>query len=107
LIVITGPIAHVGWASACSGGDAGAARSASAAERARRCGQHEAAYLLGGAAAQALGQRGVLGVDRHDLAGLARARDERAADDQRLLVGQGEVLPASSAASVGAARRPR
>ena len=34
--------------------------------------------------------RGVLGVDRHDLAGLREPRDEIAADDERLLVGERE-----------------
>ena len=42
------------------------------------------------AAGQRLEERGVLGVDRDDLAGLGERLDQRAADDQRLLVGQGQ-----------------
>ena len=41
-----------------------------------------------GAAAQALGQRAVFGVDRHDLAGRGRLRHQRTTGDQRFLVGQ-------------------
>ena len=61
-----------------------------AAERPAARGQHQPAYLVGRAAAQALRQRAVLGVDRHDLAGLGAVDDQGAADDQALLVGQRE-----------------
>ena len=69
LIVITGPMSQVGWFIASSGVTVGQLGAGAAAERAAAGGQHQPAYLLGGAAAQALGERGVLGVDRHDLAG--------------------------------------
>ena len=74
LIVITGPMSQVGWASASSGVTVGQLVAGAAAERAAAGGQHQPAHLAGGAAAQALGQRRVLGVDRHDLAGLRPAR---------------------------------
>ena len=61
-----------------------------AAERPAARGQHQPAYLVGPPAAQALGDRRVLGVHRHDLPGRGRGLDQRAADDERLLVGQRE-----------------
>ena len=90
LVVITRPIAKLGWASACSGVTSASSSAAAPAERAAGRGEHEAAYLLGGAGAQALRDGAVLGVDRHDLARPGALLDQRAADDQRLLVGQGE-----------------
>ncbi len=53
-------------------------------------GQHQPSYLLRRAASEALRQRAVLGVDRHDLTGLRAVEDQRAAHDQGLLVGQRE-----------------
>ena len=88
LIVTSGPIDQVGWASACSGRDVVQLVAAAAAERPAAGGEHQAAHLVGGAAAQALRQRAVLGVDRDDLARLGPRGHDRAADDQRLLVGQ-------------------
>ena len=90
LIVTTGPIAQVGWASACSGVTSASSARGPAAERSAAGRQDQPAHLVRRAAAQALGQRRVLGVDRHDLAGLGGGLDQRAADDQRLLVGQRE-----------------
>ena len=86
--MITGPIDQVGCCSACSSVTRGELLAGPAAERSAAGGQHQAAYLRGGAAPQALGDRGVLRVDRHDLAGLRARGDQRAAHDQGLLVGQ-------------------
>ncbi len=85
---MTGPMLHVGWASASAGRHVAEVVSASAAERAAARGQHEPADLVGPAAPQALRQRGVLGVDRNDLAGLRARHHQLAAHDQRLLVGE-------------------
>ncbi len=68
LIVTTGPMSQVGWASASSTVTSASCSRGPAAERAAARGQHQPAYLVGRAAAQALGERRVLGVDRHDLA---------------------------------------
>ena len=54
-------------------GDVGELLGRATAERAPGRGEDEASYLLGGAGTQALGDGTVLGVDRHDLARLARA----------------------------------
>ena len=59
-----------------------------AAERPAGGGQHQLGDLLGGAAAQALGQRGVFGVHRHDLTRPRRPQHQRTTGDQRFLVGQ-------------------
>ena len=93
LMVITGPMSQVGCASACSGVTSREVVAAPAAERAAASGEHEASYLLGGAGAQALRERAVLGVDGDDLARLRPVEHERAAHDQRLLVGQRERRP--------------
>ena len=90
LMVITGPIDQVGCLSACS-----SVTSASSSRVRPRNGPPLAVSTrrrtsAARAAAQALGDGGVLGVDRHDLAGLRARRDQRAAHDQRLLVGQRE-----------------
>src|SRR5579859_2737032 len=63
---------------------------AAAAERPAAGGQHQAPYFLGPAAAQALRDRRVLGVDRDDLPRLGPLGHQRPADDQRLLVRQRE-----------------
>ena len=63
-------------------------RPAAAAQRAPARGHHQPGDLVAAAAAQALRERGVLRVDRHDLTGCGPARDQRPADDQRLLVGE-------------------
>src|SRR5271155_3413234 len=83
LTVTSGPIFQVGWASACSG-----VTLARASRRRPRNGPPPALRAPPGP--QALGDGGVLGVDRHDLPGLGPAGDQRAADDQRFLVGQGQ-----------------
>ena len=98
LMVMTGPMSQVGCASASSGVTLGQVRPAAAAERPAARGQHEASYVSvpAGRACrdpQALGEGAVLGVDRHDLARLRPVEHERAAHDQRLLVGQGERRP--------------
>ena len=56
------------------GRDVGEPLAGPAAERAAARGEHQAAYLLGAAAAQALRERAVLAVDRHDLARAGPAR---------------------------------
>ena len=82
---------QVGCAPACSGLTSSSLSAVAAAERPARRGQHDLGHLVGGAAAQALRHRGVLGVDGHDLARLGGLEHQRAARDQRLLVGQGET----------------
>lgn len=59
-----------------------------APKRPSRGRQHQLGDLVGSAAAQALGQRGVFGVDRHDLTGPRRPQHQRTTGDQRFLVGQ-------------------
>ena len=59
-----------------------------AAERSARRGQHHLGDLVGAPGPQALRERGVLGVDGHDLTGLGGLQHQRAAGDQRLLVRQ-------------------
>ena len=88
-------------------GDVGQLGALSPAERAARGGEHQPVDLLGPAAAQALGQRGVLGVDRHDLPGRRGRRHQRAARDQGLLVGERERGPGGERGQRGAeADRP-
>ena len=70
--------------------DLGQLLAGAAPERSTAGREHEASYLVGAAASQALGQRTVLAVDRDDLPGLRARSDHGSADDQRLLVGQGE-----------------
>ena len=75
LMVMTGPMSQVGCAIACSGVTSASCVAGAAAERAAARGQHQSAHLRRAcAAAQALRERAVLGVDRHDLAGLRRGR---------------------------------
>ena len=84
-------------------GDVGELGPGPAAERAAAGGEHQPAYLAVAAAAQALRERGVLGVDRHDLAGPLQRRltsGPPAISDS--LLASASVRPASSAASVGA-----
>ena len=64
--------------------------AAPAAERPSAGGEHQPLDLAAAPAAQALGQRRVLGVDGHDLPRRRGPRHERAPDDQRLLVRQRE-----------------
>ncbi len=59
-----------------------------AAKRPAGRGEHQLGDLFGAAAAQTLRQCGMFGVDRHDLAGLRGGQHQRAAGDQRLLIGQ-------------------
>lgn len=51
---------------------------------------HQLAYVGPRPRGQRLEEGGVLGVDRNDLAGLGEGLDQRPADDERLLVGEGE-----------------
>ena len=53
-------------------------------------GEHQATDLPGTSPTQALRKGGMLGVDGDELAGPGRLRDERPADHQRFLVGQGQ-----------------
>ena len=61
-----------------------------ATERAAACSEHQPSYLPRRTGAQALRQRRVLRVDRHDLARSRALGHQRPAGDQRLLVGQRE-----------------
>ena len=84
------------------GGDVVQVVAAAAAERAAARGEHQPAHLVGAAAAQALGQRAVLGVDRDDLARASRrAVTSGPPMISDSLLASARVLPASSAASVG------
>src|SRR6201992_3448091 len=91
--VFIGPIDQVGCAPACSG----VTCSRSAAEQPREGppggSQHQLGDLVRASAAQALRQRGVFGVNRHDLAGLGGGQHQRATGDQRFLVRQGKPGP--------------
>jgi hypothetical protein len=73
--------------------DVGQGLAAPAAEGPAAGGQHQPPDLGSPPGPQALGDGRVLGVDRDDLPGLGPAGDQRAADDQRLLVGQGQRPP--------------
>ncbi len=73
LIVITGPIAQVGCASASSTVTSASSRLRTAAEGAAGRRDDELAHVGAGAGRQGLEQGGVLGVDRDDLARLRRA----------------------------------
>ena len=102
LIVTTGPMSQVGWASACSAVTSASSSRRAAAERAAAGGEDQPAHLVGPAAAQALGERRVLGVDRDDLAGrCAAARTSGPPATSDSLLASARVRPASSAASVG------
>ncbi len=90
LIVMTGPMFQVGWASACSG-----VMPSSSARLRPRNGPPLAVSTSRATspalpAAQALRDRGVLGVDGNDLAGRGQPGDQRPAHDQGLLVRQRE-----------------
>ena len=104
LVVTTGPMSQVGCASACSGVTSRSCVAGPARGTGRRSPSAPAGDLVGAPAAQALGERGVLGVDGHDLARLRPPRSTSGPpDDERLLVGQRQRCgPAASAASVGA-----
>src|SRR3954465_15493390 len=69
-------------------GDVAQVVPASVAEGSAARGEDEATNLFAGAAAQALGEGGVLGVDRHDLVWSGSRGDQRPAGDKRLLVGE-------------------
>ena len=86
LVVISVPMSQVGWASACSGRDVAQVVAGASAERSAAGGDDELAHLVRAAAAQALGERRVLGVDRAQLARLGARRDQRAAGDEGFLV---------------------
>ena len=88
LVVITRPMSQVGWARACSGVTSRHLLPGPAAERTAAGGQDQPVDLGRAAAAQALGECGVLGVDRHELALAGGADHQRTADHQRFLVGQ-------------------
>ena len=94
LVVTSWPMFQVGWASACAG-----VTSASSARVRPRNGPPLAVSTSRRTsarrpAAQALGQRRVLGVDARPAGPGAAARvTERAAGDQRLLVGEGHRAP--------------
>ena len=77
LVVTIRPMSQVGCASASSGRTSGEARTAPAAERPSGGGEHEAADLAVRAGGEALGDRGVLAVDRRDPAGRHERLDDR------------------------------
>ena len=79
-----------GMGEGLAGGDVGELDTGPAAERTAASGENQPVDLAGAATTQALGQRRVLGVDGHDLAGPCSAGDQPAADHQGLLVGQRE-----------------
>jgi hypothetical protein len=70
--------------------DVGELGAGPAAERAAGGGEHEPAHLVVGSRPQGLRDRGVLGVDGHDLPRLRESGHEVAADDERLLIREGE-----------------
>ena len=86
-------------------GDVGQVLGGPAAERAAAGGQDQAGDLAPGAPAQALGQRRVLGVHRHQLARRRRGGHERAPGDQRLLVRQRHRAPGGQRGQRRAAAR--
>ena len=92
-VVTTSPMSQVGCASASAGVTSGERRAAAPAERAPGCGEHQPADLAVVARPQRLRDGRVLGVHRHDLTRFRGARDELAADDEALLVGEGEGRP--------------
>ncbi|MDQ0765482.1 hypothetical protein QF027_008117 [Streptomyces canus] len=71
-------------------GDVGDLFARPAAEGAAGGGDDQLADVGAGAGGECLEEGGVLGVNRDDLAGLGQRLDQGAADDQRLLVGEGE-----------------
>ena len=91
LIVTTGPMSQVGCASACSGVTSASSSRRPAAERAAAGGQHQPAHLVGACRRAGTGPA-PSARSRPARSGPARptARDQRAAGDQRLLVGQRE-----------------
>ena len=91
-IVIFGPIVHVGCASASAAVTVASSRARAAAERPAGRRQPDAGDIAGVLAQVALEDRRVLGVDRQQLSRLGEPRDELAADDERLLVGERERL---------------
>ena len=92
-VVMTGPMAQVGWARACSGVTSCELVPPHPPERSPARRDHEPLDLVGRPAAQALGEGRVLTVHGDDLAGLGGGLDQRPPDDERLLVGQGEGRP--------------
>jgi hypothetical protein len=103
LIVTTGPMTQVGWASACSGVTSASSARVLPAERPAAGGDQQAADLAAAAGAQALGERRVLGVDRHDLSpGVDRWRTRGPPAMSDSLLASASTRPASSAARVGA-----
>ena len=91
LIVTTGPMSQVGWASACSGVTSASSARRAAAERAAAGGEHQPAHLVGACRRAGTGRARECSESTGTIwPGLAARRDQRAADDQRLLVGQRE-----------------
>ncbi len=89
------PIAHVGCVERLLDGDLREVGPGAPAERAAAGGEHELLDRAGRLAGQELEQRRVLGVHREQLGSgrLRQGHHELAADDERLLVGQGEIDP--------------
>ena len=89
-VVMTRPHREVGVRQRLLRGDLGQRGPGPAPERPAARGDDETPHLGGPAAAQALRDGAVLGVDRHDLTGRRRGLDEGPADDERLLVRERE-----------------
>lgn len=75
------------------GGDRGQFPCTRAAKRPTTCGEHQASHLTRPAATQALCNRGMLRINRHNLARRSRRLNQRTADDERFLIGQGQSPP--------------
>ena len=100
------PITQFGCAQACVGRHVAQRRRVAAAERPARGGEHDVVDARGPGAAvlgQALEDRRMLAVDRQQRgAALAhRLHEQRAADDQRLLVGQQQALAGARRGQAG------
>ena len=89
-VVTTRPMSQVGCASASAGVTAPSDSRVRPRNGTTGCRQHEPAHLGVLARAQRLRDRGVLGVDRDDLARSRQRGDQVAADDERLLVRERE-----------------
>ncbi len=89
-VVTMRPMSHVGVREGFRGGHIGQFCTRTTAERAAGCRHHEATHLGVGAGEQGLRQRRVLGIHRDDLSGRGGGENQVPADDQRLLVRQGQ-----------------
>ena len=105
LMVTTGPIRQVGCARACAGVTDLEVSGAPTTKRPAAGSQDQPPHFGCAAATKALGQRGMLGIDGHDLTRLRAGLDQRAADDQRLLVREREGIASAAARRASAPGR--